>query len=335
LKFEAAILVECKKPLEITTIELKKKLDLGQVLVELKYSGVCGKQVEEYLGKMGPDRFLPHLLGHEGYGIVVDKHPSVKKVNIGDQVVMHWVQGSGIQSNTPEYDLNGRVINAGWITTFNEYAVVSENRITPLVVDIKGDVACLLGCAITTGVGVVVNESNTRPHHKVAIIGCGGVGLNCISGSKLVNAQLIDVYDINPSLSLLAISYGADNFFEIEKKQNYKYDKVFVTAPYANAIEFGVEICQNGGAVYVVGVPSPQEYASISALSLHRNVSIHGSSGGGIVPERDIPLYYNFYTKDLIKVNQGIEKIIKLSEINKTITAMINGSNVGRHVIKF
>lgn len=335
MKFEAAILVECKKPLEIETIELKNKLDIGQVLIELEYSGVCGKQVEEYLGKMGPDRFLPHLLGHEGCGIVIDKHSSVTKVNLGDRVVMHWVKGSGIQSNTPEYELSGRIINAGWITTFNEYAVVSENRITPVNKDIEGEIACLLGCAITTGVGVVVNESNTRPHHRVAIIGCGGVGLNCISGSKLVNAQLIDAYDINPSLGALAISYGADNFYQIEKKQNYKYDKIFVTAPYASAIEFAVEICEYGGAIYVIGVPSPQEYARISALSLHRNISINGSSGGGIVPERDIPLYYNFYAKDLIKVNQGIEKIIKLKDINQTISSMIDGSLFGRHVIKF
>ena len=81
MEFLGAILVECKKPLEVDFVRLKNPLKYGQVLVKLKYSGICGKQVEEYAGKMGPDQFLPHFLGHEGFGEVIEKHSSVKKIN--------------------------------------------------------------------------------------------------------------------------------------------------------------------------------------------------------------------------------------------------------------
>lgn len=335
MKFKAAILIECNKPLLIDEIELKNKLDTGQVLIKLNFSGICGKQVEEFEGKMGVDKFLPHLLGHEGFGEVVDKHSSVTKVKSGDKVVLHWMKGFGHNSATPVYFLNDTKINAGWITTFNEYAVISENRVTKVSNGFQGEIASLLGCAVTTGVGVVVNESNTRPYHTVAIVGCGGVGLHCINGARLLNVQLIDAYDIKDNFYATVSKYGATNYFNINQYQDQKYDKVFITATSREAIEFGYQLCAQNGDAYVIGVPGPNTLINLSALKIHRNSSLHGSSGGGIVPERDIPLYYELFSKGLINIKDSIAKIIKLDEINTSILEIKRGMVTGRHVISF
>ena len=112
-KFKAAILSKINSDLKVKKIEIKTKLKKGQVFVKLKYSGVCGKQIDEINGTGGKDNFLPHLLGHEGSGVVKAIGPGVKKIKKGDKVILHWIKGRGIQSDTPEYVYNGKKINAG------------------------------------------------------------------------------------------------------------------------------------------------------------------------------------------------------------------------------
>src|SRR3989338_9060596 len=123
---KAAILVESSKPLVVAEIELPSRLSFGQALVKVHYSGICGAQLNEIEAAKGPDKFLPHLLGHEGCGTVLDAGEGVKHVRRGDKVVMHWRQGAGLQSEPPVYTSQGRRVNAGWVTTFQDYAVVSE-----------------------------------------------------------------------------------------------------------------------------------------------------------------------------------------------------------------
>ena len=135
LRFKAAILEYNNRPLTIDEVTFSGPLGPGQILVRIYYSGICGKQIEEIKGIAGPDRYLPHLLGHEGSGVVIDIGPGVNKVAPGDYVVLHWLKGSGMDAQTPVYTRNGKRVNAGWITTFNEYGVVSENRVTSIPKD--------------------------------------------------------------------------------------------------------------------------------------------------------------------------------------------------------
>ena len=137
---KAAILVEQNKDLTVDNITLPGSLDFGQVLVEVHFSGICGSQIGEITGVKGKDPYLPHLLGHEGSGVVLETGPNVNAVSEGDKVVMHWRPGKGIQSTPPKYHWNGREVNAGYVTTFNQYAVVSENRLT----SINDDVVCTM-----------------------------------------------------------------------------------------------------------------------------------------------------------------------------------------------
>ena len=125
---KAAILVEQRKPLVVTEVELPQTLDVGQVLVKVHYSGICGSQLGEIDGVKGPDKFLPHLLGHEASGTVVDIGPGVKHVQRGNKVVLHWRKGAGIDATPAKYRWAGQTVNAGFVTTFSEYTIVAESR---------------------------------------------------------------------------------------------------------------------------------------------------------------------------------------------------------------
>src|SRR6202795_4504905 len=150
---KAAILAQSREPLIVDEVALPEALGVGQVLVKVLYSTICGAKLTEIAAAKGPDKFLPHLLGHEASAEVVEIGPGVTTVKPGDTVVLHWRPSRGIQSRTPSYDWRGQKLNAGWITTFNEYAVISENRMTPIPTDFDLKLAPLLGCAVTTAAG--------------------------------------------------------------------------------------------------------------------------------------------------------------------------------------
>ena len=145
MKALAAILVQQKAPLALEEIEVPRPV-MGQVLVKVLTSGIRGSQIGEIDGVKGPDRFLPHLLGHEGTGIVLEVGEGVRTVKPDDKVVLHWRKGSGLESTTPVYRSKIGPVNAGWVTTFNECAIVSENRVTTIPRDFDAEIAALFGC---------------------------------------------------------------------------------------------------------------------------------------------------------------------------------------------
>ena len=172
---KAAILAESKQPLIVDDITLPDNLEFGQVLVDIHYSGICGAQINEIDAAKGPDKFLPHLLGHEGSGVVREVGPGVTTVKVDDHVVLHWRPSKGIQSPTPKYTWNGKTVNAGWVTTFNEQAIISENRLTVIPDSFDMRIAPLFGCSVTTAFGVVNNDAQIKIGQSVVIFGIGGV----------------------------------------------------------------------------------------------------------------------------------------------------------------
>ena len=208
MKSRAAILIEQKKPLVIEEVEVPAP-KLGQVLVKVLASGICGSQIGEIDGVKGPDRFLPHLLGHEGCGEVLEVGEGVRTVKPGDRVVLHWRKGAGLESVTPVYDSRIGKVNAGWVTTFNEYALVSENRVTAIPADFDPEIAALFGCAVLTGVGAALNTAQVFPGAKVAVVGLGGVGLNAMFGAQVAGASQVVAIDIHDDKLELAKSLGA------------------------------------------------------------------------------------------------------------------------------
>ena len=183
---KAAILVKQKSPLIIDEVDLPSELKYGQVLIKVHYSGICGSQINEIGGEKGEDKFLPHLLGHEGSGIVERCGEGVSMIKSGDKVIMHWRKGDGIQSATPRYGWGKKQLNAGWVTTFNEYAVVSENRLTKLPEEFDLKIAPLYGCAIPTAYGVVHNDAQLKTGESISFFGSGGVGVALALMASLV-----------------------------------------------------------------------------------------------------------------------------------------------------
>jgi len=154
---KAAILVDINAPLEIKDITLPDLLK-GQVLVKILFSGVCRSQVMEVRGGRGEDPWLPHLLGHEGSGIVISIGDSVTKVKPGDEVILGWVKGEGLDALGAQYNDGDQVINSGRVTTFCSYSVVSESRVVKKPKELPFDEAVLFGCALPTGAGMALND---------------------------------------------------------------------------------------------------------------------------------------------------------------------------------
>ena len=123
-------------------------------------------------------------MGHEGFAKVIEIGPGVRQVSPGDSVVLHWRPGAGIQSDVPLYKWRGKPLNAGWVTTFNQHAVVSENRCTIVPDNTEPDTAALCGCAVTTGFGVVENNAKVKLK-SVVVFGAGGIGLNIVQAASV------------------------------------------------------------------------------------------------------------------------------------------------------
>lgn len=341
---KAAILTELNKPLTVAKIELPKSLGFGQVLVKINFSGICGSQLGEIDGAKGEDRFLPHLLGHEGAGTVLEIGLGVRYVKPGDTVVLHWRKGLGIESDPPLYYWNGKKVNAGWITTFNDYAVISENRMTPIPADSDLKVASLLGCAVTTGFGVVQNNAKVHIGESIIIFGAGGIGLNVIQAASLVSAYPIIAVDIHDNRLKLAKHMGATHIInsnqsdarcEILKIVGTAGSDVFIdNTGQPSIIEMGYQITKPLGRVTLVGVPRKGNDISIYSLPLHFGKKLSGSHGGESVPQTDIPCYLNLYRAGRIKLKELITNKYKLDQINDAITDMRTGKVSGRCIIQ-
>ncbi len=340
-KFKAAILSKINSDLKVKKIEIKTKLKKGQVFVKLRYSGVCGKQIDEINGTGGKDNFLPHLLGHEGSGVVKAIGPGVKKIKKGDKVILHWIKGRGIQSDTPEYVYNGKKINAGWVTTFNEFAIVSENRITKIPKNYSMKKAALFGCCATTSLGLVYKKLRLKRKDSLLVIGCGGLGQIIIQAAKNFNLKNIIALDINKTALHLAKKNGANILIDPVKqgwnilKKKINYNKVAITTGNLNAIENSIKYLSVPGKCYVMGVPKKNKKINIDAWNLMHDQVIQGSLGGGALPDRDIPKFIKLDINNKINLASLIFKVYKLEEINKAIRLFKNPNTTGRILIKF
>ncbi|MBV5302732.1 MAG: zinc-binding dehydrogenase [Chlorobium sp.] len=341
---KAAILVEQRKPLVIDEIELPQALDVGQVLVKIHYSGICGSQLGEIDGAKGEDKFLPHLLGHEASGTVVETGPGVKYVKPGETVVLHWRKGLGIEGAPPSYRWRGNKLNAGWIATFNEYAIVAENRVTPIPSDSDLEVAALFGCAVTTGFGVVENNAKVRIGESVVVFGAGGIGLNIVQAAALVTAYPIIAIDLYDNKLALAKQMGATHVINSSSGDvrqailnivgNAGVDVFIDNTGQPAIIEMGYQITKPQGRVTLVGVPRKNNNISIYSLQLHFGKGLSGSHGGEAIPQIDIPRYQNLYREGRIKLRELITHHYSLGQVNEAIAGMRNGEIAGRCLIR-
>lgn len=341
---KAAILVEQRKPLVVADIALPSELAPGQVLVKVHSSGICGSQLGEIDGAKGEDKFLPHLLGHEGAGVVQSIGAGVKHVRPGGKVVLHWRKGLGIEASPPQYRWDGKVVNAGWITTFNDYVIASENRVTAIPPDSDMDIAALFGCAVTTGFGVIVNNARLKIGESVVVFGAGGVGLNIVQAAALAGGYPVIAVDLYDNKLALAKAMGATHLVNSRTTDARKAIldiagsagvDVFVDNTGApSIIELGYQLTKQQGRVTLVGVPKKGQNISVYSLPLHFGKVLSGSHGGEAVPNEDIPRYHALYRSGRIKLKELITDSFGLDEINTAIQKMRDGTLAGRCLIR-
>ena len=341
----AAILLEQKKPLVVAEIDLPKDLAVGQVLVEFFYSGICGSQLGEIDGVKGLDKWLPHLLGHEASGKVLAIGPGVKHVVPGQNVVAHWRLGKGIEASTPKYNWNGNVVNAGWVTTFNQYAIISENRLTPIPSQVDVKIAALYGCAVTTGLGTIENKARVRFGDTVVVFGAGGIGLNLIQGASLAGAAQIVAVDLYSNRLELAKQFGAtdvingsdvDAFTAIDDALNGEAADVFIdNTGRPDVIARGYQVIKSTGQLVLVGVPKKAAETQFFTLDLHFGKSLTGTTGGESHPHEDIPRYMRLFKRRNVSLAPLITEVAPLHQVNHLIEGMKSGRTAGRCLIDF
>ncbi len=305
---KAAILEKIGAPLTVADIDLPTEMKRGQVLVRVLCSGICGSQLQEIDGIKGNPDHIPHLLGHEGCGIVLATGKGVTSVKEGDKVCMHWRKGAGIEAEPPFYSWDGIEkpqlwVKAGPITTFSEYAVVSENRLTAVPQDIPNDLAALFGCALSTAISIVENKAKPKIGDVVSVIGCGGVGLSIIFALTMRRNELWTVFGIDRA----------------ESKK--KLVEQFHLARYAHRRPSNTNL--------TIDTIENKRVGNGKYISLQKN----GTSGGGFDPAKDIPRYCEMFRHGTL---DGYEKIIThmipLDRINAGIEYMRQGK-AGRVMI--
>ncbi len=306
---KAAILEKIGAPLTVADIDIPTEMKRGQVLVRVLCTGICGSQLQEIDGLKGKPEHLPHLLGHEACGIVLAISEGVTTVKEGDKCVLHWRKGDGIEAEPAVYHWkdnfpNNWIVRAGPITTFSEYAVVSENRVTAIQQDIPNDLAALFGCALSTAIAIVENEAKPKIGDVISVIGCGGLGLSIIFALTMRKSELWTVYGVDRD----------------ESKR--KLVEQFHMARYAHRRPSGSNI--------TIDTVENKRVGNGRYISLQKN----GTSAGGFEPVTDIPRYCEMFRHGTL---DGYEKIIThripLDQINDGIQLMRDGK-AGRVMIE-
>lgn len=326
---KAAVLEELNRPLKLYDLMIPK-LEYGQVLVKIFYSGLCHSQLMEVRGKRGEDKYLPHLLGHEATAEVIEIGIGVKKVKKGDKVILTWIQANGIDANPPKYLYNDKIINAGKVTTFNEYAIVSENRVILLPEGLPLDVGVLFGCAIPTGMGIVMNQLKPKSGSRVAIFGLGGIGMSALLAIKFFEPSMLIAVDIEDKKLELAKEFGATNLINANKDEsslvknikdisNGGVDYVVEATGLSRMIEKGFEALNRTGTIIFASHPKYGDKISIDPFDLIAGKRILGSWGGATNPDVDIPKFVKFYIEKKIPLEKMVSKPYELDEINQAL----------------
>jgi S-(hydroxymethyl)glutathione dehydrogenase/alcohol dehydrogenase len=340
---KAAVLIGLNQPLEVADVELTPLL-YGQVLVKNLVTGICGAQLEEIKGNKGNARFVPHLLGHEACGIVEDIGEGVRKVKKGDKVCLHWRKGTGIESDFPRYIYKGKEITSGKVTTFSEYSIVSENRVTPVPSDTPNDLTALLGCALSTALGVIKGPASVQYGESVVVIGVGGIGLNIVRYAVRAGAYPVIAVDVADK-EALALRMGA-NFFVNRRHRGLsealselvgisEVDVIISTVGDRETIEESVPLLSGVGRYVMVGMPllgGPIMLNNASHFFDGEGKVFMATQSGGFNPTLDIPRYLQMAKSGSLSVDGFITGRISLDGINQAIDEIRDGKE-GRIMI--
>lgn len=340
----AAVLYKLGSSLSVLDNIQIPPLRLGQILVELAFSGVCRSQLMEARGRRGPDPYVPHMLGHEGTGLVREVGPGVAKVKSGDKVVVGWIKAGGMDAGGSVYTREGVRINAGAVTTFSDFSVVSENRCVLFPEGVPMDVGVLFGCAVPTGAGIVTNTLRPHDGSTVAVFGLGGIGMSALMATQLFRCSRVIAVDVEQQKLDLAREFGAtdtvndaeaDPVLAIrEMTGGQGVDYSIEAAGHARTIEQAfAAVRKNGGRCVFASHPEAGARISLDPHDLISGKRIEGSWGGACDPDRDIPRFAELYRGGRLPLEKLISRRYKLEAINEALDDLEN-RRVGRPLIE-
>ncbi|MBL0143599.1 MAG: zinc-dependent alcohol dehydrogenase family protein [Betaproteobacteria bacterium] len=352
------------QPLRIEELELASP-GAGEVLVRIRAAGLCHSDLSVINGDR--PRPVPMALGHEAAGEVVECGPLVADLVPGDHVVMVFVPSCGhcvpcmegrpalcepgAASNTAGTLLGGgRRLSMGGkpvhhhmgVSAFAEYAVVSRRSLVKIDSDLAFDEAALFGCAVLTGVGAVVNTAKMTPGSTAAVVGLGGVGMNCILAASLAGARVVVAVDLFEDKLELARSLGAthsvnarapDAIEQVREASGGGVDFAFEMAGSVQAMELAYRATRRGGTTVTAGLPHPEHRWPLQHVNLTAEErTVKGSYVGSCVPVRDIPRYIALYKAGRLPVDRLMSDHLKLEEINAGFDRLASG-RVVRQVV--
>lgn len=334
MKTIAAVLEDIKKPLSILELDVPS-INPGQVLVEIEFSGVCHSQLMEARGYRGKDKFLPHLLGHEGTGTVVQIGIGVTKVKIGNKVILGWIKAEGMDVPGTRYHRGNEVVNAGGVTTFSTLSVVSENRCVLIPEGIPMDVAVLFGCAIPTGAGMVINHVKPNQGSSIAIFGLGGIGMSALMATRLFKCSKVIAIDIEDSKLEMAREFGATQTINSSRQNTIETIRELTNG---SGVDFSIEaagltttietafqaVRKSGGLCVFASHPKNGDHISIDPYDLICGKRIEGSWGGESKPDRDIPLIAELYRNGQLPLEKLLSRRYSLAQINEAFDDLEN-----------
>ncbi|GAB3127124.1 alcohol dehydrogenase catalytic domain-containing protein [Glaciibacter psychrotolerans] len=335
------------QPLEYTDVELAAP-KAGEVRVKIAAAGVCHSDLHVKRGEW--DAPAPMVMGHEGSGVVVELGDGVTSLAVGDHVVLSWVPPCGecrycrsghearcqkvatvvaphgvLFDGTSRLSQNGETVQHYLgVSSFAEEVVVPASGAVKVRDDAPLDVVALVGCAVATGVGAVLNTAAVEPGSTVVVIGCGGVGLNVVQGARLAGAERIIAIDVNADKTTLAAQFGATDSIDASQVDavaalfelipdgvDYAFDAIGRTS----TTEQAIQMLGLGGAAVIVGLPPTGAKASFEPLVLaEADQRILGSNYGSVRPSIDIPALVDRYMDGQLKLDPLVSGRRPLSE---------------------
>jgi S-(hydroxymethyl)glutathione dehydrogenase/alcohol dehydrogenase len=343
-RFKAAVLFKSGSPLELVDLEMPFPRQ-GQVVVRIAYAGICKSQLMEIDGLRGIDQYLPHLLGHEGAGVVEEIGNGVSKVKPGDHVVISWIRGSGLSVGGPKFLHQNIQINAGQVTTFSELVTVSENCTFPIQHNFPLRLAPLFGCAIPTGAGMALKElPEDLSTSNVAVFGLGGIGVSALYAISSKKPKSLTAIDFDPrkleavkGLSVDQLINSADeNFLQLMNRItneigfDYAIDATGSTLGILQAFQ---SVKKFGGLCIFASHPGFGEKLALDPFDLISGKYIRGSWGGGIELDENLSDLLDLYGNNETIMNLLSSDVFQFEEINHAISEFREGNTI-RPILK-
>lgn len=363
---KAAVLYEANTPLKIEEVTLDEPQD-QEVLVKMVATGVCHTDLHVVKGQMGSR--MPIILGHEGAGIVEQVGPGVTTLKPGDHVILMVLYTCGkcafctvglptrcsaglIAMAMGSLPGGGKRIHKGdqeishffSQSSFAEYAVVNERTAVKIREDAPLEVAALLGCGSTTGIGAVLNTADIKAGDSIVVYGCGGVGQSALMAAKLAGAGKIIAVDVLDHKLDVAKELGADYVINATREEPPKRVMEITGGGADHAIETAgsnVDIITQAfasihmaGKCVVVGTPAPGAKVSLSPTDFMLGKTITGCVQGGIRASVDVPKYVDLYMTGKLPLEKLVSRNYGLDDINDALDAIGEGEVI-RSVIRF